>query len=236
MTRYRSETVANAFWERAGGRAQFGAPVDIERAAARSLPVAVQRIAGLNTGIVKSFLSRVGANPWLDEAPRALRGCLVADAGKALIFVDRGDPEEEQRMTIAHEIAHLLLHYLKPREEAENAFGSGILAVLDRTRPAVPGERLSSALRNISIEPFRHAMSRGQPVHAQAVRMMEDEADDLAIELIAPWRQLQALRGAEPGLLRERFGLPAAIAARLSGIITPVKTSPGVLGLLGPRK
>ncbi|MGJ0528286.1 ImmA/IrrE family metallo-endopeptidase [Burkholderia gladioli] len=236
MTRYRSETVATAFWERAGGRAQFGTPVDIERAATRSLPVAVQRITGLNTGIVKNFLSRVGANPWLDETPRALRGCLVADAGKALVFVDGEDSEEEQRMTIAHEIAHLLLHYLKPREDAESAFGPGILAVLDRTRPAVPGERLSSALRNISIEPFRHAMSRGRSSYAHAVRMMEDEADDLAIELIAPWRQLQGLRGADPGLLRERFGLPAAVATRLSTIIMPVKTSPGVLGLLGARK
>ncbi|WP_157182264.1 ImmA/IrrE family metallo-endopeptidase [Methylobacterium sp. WSM2598] len=167
-------------------------------------------------------------------SPRPLRGCLVADAGKALILVDADDPEDEQRMTVAHEVAHLLLHYLKPREDAMTAFGSGIVTVLDRTRPPTLGERLSSALRNVPIEPYRHAMDRGT-AHRREVDAMEDEADDLAVELLAPWRELQAMRGVRPGALRERFGLPAPVAARLAVLITPTSTTSGVLGLFGRK-
>lgn len=234
MAAYRSEAVADAFWERAGGRARFGCPVDVERAAPRVLPVAVRRIAGLHTGTVASLLARIGASPWLDGSPRSLRGCLIADGGRALVLIDKDDPEDEQRMTVAHEVAHLLLHYLKPREEAVKAFGPGIVAVLDRTRPATLGERLSSALRDVPIVPFRHAMNRGA-AHGRAVDAMEGEADDLAVELLAPGRELRAIRGASPGALRERFGLPASVATRLAALITPSQTSSGVLGLFGQK-
>jgi hypothetical protein len=230
MAGYRSEAVAEAFWATVGGRSRFGRPVDIERAAARVLPVAVHRVSGLHTGAVADLLVRVGAYPWIELTPRLLRGCLIADAGKALILVDCDDAEDEQRMTVAHEVAHLVLHYLTPRERAVTAFGTGILAVLDRTRPPTPGERLSSALRNVPIEPYRHAMDR-QPRHARAVNFMEDEADDLAVELLAPWRELRDLAGAAPGTLREGFGLPAPVAARLAGLINAPGTSFGVLGL-----
>lgn len=233
MTRHSIEAVVEAFWDSAGGRARFGSPADVERAAMRVLPMAVHRVSGLHTGTVSALLRRVGADPWHDGASRSLRGCLIADVGKALVLVDRDDPEDEQRMTVAHEVAHLLLHYLKPREAAVQAFGPAILAVLDRTRPATLGERLSSVLRNVPIEPYRHAMERGHTRHAPSVAVMEDEADDLAVELLAPWRELQVLRGATPGALRERFGLPASVAARLAGLITSPRTSSGVLGLFG---
>src|SRR4051812_36484702 len=118
-----SEAVAEAFWESVGGRARFGRPADVERAAAHALPVAVHRVRGLHTRAISELLTRVGADPWFNGTPRPLRGCLIADSGKALVLVDRDDPEDEQRMTVAHEVAHLLLHYLKPREEAVTAFG-----------------------------------------------------------------------------------------------------------------
>ena len=229
MARHHSEAVAEAFWTTAGGRSRFGSPADIERAAVRVLPVAIRRVSGLHTGAVADLLARVGANPWFENT-RLLRGCLIADAGKALILVDRDDTEDEQRMTVCHEVAHLLLHYLMPREEAVTAFGPGILVVLDRIRPPTLGERRSSTLRNVPIEPYRHAMDR-QARHARAVNVMEDEADDLAVELLAPWRELQALRGAGPSALRERFGLPATVAIRLAALIKPSGTSAGVLGL-----
>jgi hypothetical protein len=235
MARHNCEAVAEAFWASAGGRALFGSPVAIERAAVRVLPVAVHRIRGLHTGVVSGLLTRAGADPWFDGSPRFLRGCLIADSGKALILVDRDDPEDEQRMTVAHEVSHLLVHYVRPREEAMSAFGPAILAVLDRSRPATLGERLSSVLRNVPIEPFRHAMDRGQPHYARSVNAMENEADDLALELLAPWRELQNLRGAAPMVLRDRFGLPAPVAARLAGLITPSVTTAGVLALFGKK-
>lgn len=234
MAAHSSEDVADAFWGKAGGRARFGSPADVQRAAPRVLPVAIRRIQDLSTDAVACLLARIGAIPWADVSPRPLRGCLVADAGKALVLIDADDPEDEQRMTIAHEVAHLLLHYLKPREDAVTAFGPSIVAVLDRTRPPTVGERLSSALRNVPIEPYQHAMNRSA-AHRPEVDAMEDEADDLAVELLAPWRELQAMRGAAPGDLRQRFGLPAPVAARLAVLITPSRTSSGVLGLFGRK-
>ncbi len=228
---YRSELVADAFWTAAGGRLSFGTPADIERAAPRAFPVAVIRVANLDTDYVANFLARIGADPWNGGPPRQLRGCLIADVGAALILVDGNDPEDEQRMTIAHEIAHLLLHYLRPREHAVTAFGSSILAVLDRTRPPTPAERFSSALRDVPIEPFRHAMDRQQPSSSGQVAQIEDEADDLAIELLAPTKLLRSLNSVSPGAIRDQFGLPAPVAARLARLVGPPITSPGVLGL-----
>lgn len=134
--------VAEIFWRRAGGRALFGSPVDIARAATRVLPVAVREIPGLRTDHVASLLGRIGGTPWNDGSPRPLRGCIIADAGKALILVDGSDAEDERRMTVAHEVAHLILHYVQPRQAAVRAFGPHILAVMDRLRPPTLGERL----------------------------------------------------------------------------------------------
>lgn len=234
MARHSREAVADAFWSKAGGREKFGTPADIDRAAGRVAPVAIRRISGLHTDAVSAFLEQIDANPWFCVTPRLLRGCLIADAGKAIILVERDDPEDEQRMTVAHEVAHLLLHYLKLRDEAVTAFGQGIVAVLDRIRPPTLGEHMSSALRNVPIEPFRHSMDRLKS-HTRDVNTLEDEADDLAVELLAPWRELSRLKGATPGILRERFGLPAPVATCLADLIKPSGTSVGVLGLFGQK-
>jgi hypothetical protein len=189
------------------------------------------RVPELTTSSVCALLDRIGADPWLDNAPRSLRGCLIADTGVALILVNENDPEDEQRMTVAHEVAHLLLHYLKPREEAVAAFGIGILAVLDRTRSPTHGERLSAILRDVPIEPFRHAMERRRPLFAGRVAEIEGEADDLAVELLAPWRELRSLSDPSAGSIRDRFGVPAPVAVRLAATLTPTRTSTGVLGI-----
>ena len=235
MVRSRTEQIADSFWQQAGGRALFTGPVAVEHAAGRAFAVAIIRVSGLTTSSVCALLDRIGADPWVDDAPRPLRGCLVADTGAALILVNENDPEDEQRMTVAHEVAHLLLHYLKPRDEAVAAFGTPILAVLDRTRPATLGERLSSVLRDVPIEPFRHAMDRSQLSLAGRVAEFEAEADDLAVELLAPWSEVRSLRDHSAGAIRDRFGLPALVAARLASMVKPPKTSSGVIGLFGKR-
>ncbi|NNU50446.1 ImmA/IrrE family metallo-endopeptidase [Rhizobium sp. WYCCWR 11279] len=234
MASRKTETIAHAFWRAAGGRARFGCPVNIGKAAPRVLPVAILRLNGLDTSVVSQLLGDAGADPWASSLRRPLRGCLIADAGKAMILVDGDDPEDQQRMTIAHEVAHFLLHYLKPREDAVTAFGPDVLAVLDRTRPPTPGERFSAALRNVPIDPFRHAMDR-EPLHRRSVAAIEDDADDLAIELIAPWKEVKALANTTPGVLRERYGLPSDIALKIAALLQPSGTSRGVLGLFGEK-
>jgi uncharacterized protein DUF955 len=234
MVSSRVERIAGAFWNRAGGRPDWGAPVDIATAAATALPASVVPIRGLNTAAVQAFLARIGASVWFDSSPRALRGCIVADVGYALIFVDADDSDEERRFTVAHEIAHFLVHYLVPREEAVRVLGPGIAAVLDRIRPATYGERFSSALRNVPITPFGHAMDRADRRAARIARM-EDEADDLGIELIAPWRELQAMDILSPEAVRARFGVPHQVAARLASMVSPSRTAMGVLGIFGRK-
>jgi hypothetical protein len=229
------EHVAATFWTKAGGRLRFGAPVDMVSAAAAALPISVVGIPNLDTSAIGRISARTGT-PWAEGSPRPLRGCLLADAGIGLVFVDNADPEDEQRFTVAHEVAHFILHYLKPREEALSVLGAGIAAVLDRLRPPTGGERLSAALRSVPIEPFRHAMERDpRSSHARRVELIEDEADDLAVELIAPWCELTCGLNMEPGQIRERFGLPSQIATRLAALATPAVTSMGILGIFARK-
>jgi hypothetical protein len=226
----RVEEIADAFWRDAGGRAAYGAPVDIAVAVSVALPVVVVRIDRLHTESVRRLISRIGALPWDDLSPRPLRGCLIADAGRALILVEGRDDPDEQRMTVAHEAAHLIVHYFAPRARAVAALGRGIRAVLDRARSPTSAERLSSALAGVAIEPFRHAMDRADR-HASCVGIMEEQADDLGVELLAPWREMKAAGIVEPGVIRRRFGLPPYVAARLAGAAVPKRPSMGVLGI-----
>ncbi|MER8627350.1 ImmA/IrrE family metallo-endopeptidase [Mesorhizobium sp. M1143] len=230
-----SQAAAATFWGNAGGRERYGRPADVEMAASSTLNVAVQRIAGLDTSGAVRLLRRIGAPPWFDGVTRPLRGCLIADAGHALVLVEKNDPDDEQRLTIAHEVAHLLCHYLAPRNRAIQHFGPGILAVLDRTRALTYGERLSAAMRGVPVEPIRHAMERGNGIRAREIERLEAEADDLAVELLAPWFQLKRMRGASPGEIREQFGLPPRISAGLASLIAPSDNSSGTLGLFSRK-
>jgi hypothetical protein len=230
-----AEQAAAAFWTKAGGRRKFGLPVDIAAAAAAALPLSVVGIPDLDTSAVAKIAARTGS-PWADASPRPLRGCLLADAGVGLVFVDSNDPEDEQRFTAGHEVAHFILHYLRPREEALKVLGAGIGAVLDRLRPPTSGERLSAVLRSVPIEPYRHAMERNAGGrHAARLERIEEEADDLAVELIAPWRELTSGGRMEPGRIRENFGLPAYVSARLAALTAPSGTSMGVLGIFAKK-
>jgi hypothetical protein len=226
----RIEEIAESFWRDAGGREGYGVPVDIAAAVSVALPASVVRMDGLHTEAVKRLILRIGASPWNDLSPRPLRGCLIADGGHALILVDGNDEPDEQRMTVAHETAHLIMHYFGPRARAATALGGSIRSVLDRARAPTSAERLSSALIGLSIEPFRHAMDRSDR-HALRVRAMEDEADQLGVELLAPWREIRAAGIVEPGAVRRRFGLPPVVAARMAGASVPTRTSMGVLGI-----
>lgn len=230
MTLSRIEEIAEGFWRDAGGRARYGAPVDIAAAVPVALPAAVVRIDGLHTGSVRTLIASMGASAWDDLSPRPLRGCLIADAGHAIILVDGADDPDEQRMTIAHEAAHLIAHYFAPRTRAVAALGRGIQAVLDRARTPTSAERLSSALAGVAVEPFRHAMERADR-HASRVRVMEDQADQLGVELLAPWREIRTAGILEPGVVRSRFGLPPAVATRLAGATVPKRPTMGVLGI-----
>jgi hypothetical protein len=213
----------------------YGSPVRLDRAVARTLPLAIHHIPALTTAHIASILARIGAPIAIDAGARPLRGCLVADVGVGLILVDSEDPEEEQRLTIAHETAHFLLHYLALRDCALAGLGRHLIAVLDRTRPPTQAELLSSALRDLPLGPFRHAITRNGDRPRGPVATMEAEADDLAIELLAPWRLVRSLENSNADTIATRFGIPLNIAARLASMAVGSTTELGVTGLFGIR-
>lgn len=218
MTRSRRiEDAAKAFWKSAGGRRKFGSPIDLERAVAIALPLGICQMPALSTAKVTAVLERIGTIPWSARPDRQLRGCLVADLGVGLVFLDGDDPADEQRYSLAHEIAHFLLHYLLPRRQVIEVLGPDMMAVLDRVRQPTGGERLSSALRDVVLEPFRHTMARtedGNPTHVRTQRI-EAEADKLAIELIVPATELRSRHGFSAEQLAAEYGIPSWAAAQL---------------------
>ena len=225
----RIDEAAASFWELAGGRSGYGTPVDLERAVANALPLGVVKMPKLSTLRVAEVLARIGAAPW-SVADRALRACLVADVGVGLVFLDGSDPEEEQRFSLAHETAHFLLHYLEPRRRVVDTLGVGMVQVLDRARPPTMAERLSSAMAGLSIEPFRHAMARDPTGAAMHVRTesIEGEADDLALELVAPRAERVDSAHLSVDSLPAAFGLPTWTGKFL---VASNKDSDGVISL-----
>jgi hypothetical protein len=230
LSRSEIRSHARAFWEQAGGRERYGRPIDIEIASLVALPLVVERISGLTVAGVQRFIGRLREFDAIDarDAHRPLHGFLFADLDVAALFVDADDSPDEQRVTIAHEAAHFLLHYLEPRRRAATAFGPAIVSVLDRSRDPTRGERFSAALRAVPLEPWRHALWREPSGH---VHTIEAEADDLAMELLAPVAELRALGPVSPADIAREFGLPGPFANRLFQLLRQGQEPTGVVHL-----
>jgi len=227
----------SGFWEAAGGPTPF--PRDLEASALWALPLAVDRMAGLRVDKVRAWLRRAATPIQITEPDRALRGCLVAYAGKGVVLIDRDDPEEERRFSLAHEVAHFLVDYLAPRRRVLERLGSQLAAVLDGRRPATLDERADALLSGVPLGVHAHLLRRAPDgsIGCGQVMAAESRADRLALELLAPAATVRALlerrrrgatsegrtgggrgraeeRAAEVAeLLVERFGLPGTVAA-----------------------
>jgi len=232
----RSEIRAHArkFWEDAGGRDRYGLPAGIERAGLAALPLVIKRFERLTLGDIRRFVTRLGyQDPTMGEPNnRLLRGCLFADLDIGLLFVDSTDDAHEQRVTVAHEIAHFVLHYLEPRRRAVQTFGAPIISVLNRTRPPTRGEQFSSSLRDVPLEPWRHAMGRQA---AGGSSKIEAEADDLAVELLAPIDELRGLNAQSAEEIAQKFGLPIGMSQKLFQLTKQPAESAGILKLFQKR-
>lgn len=226
----RIDDAAASFWALAGGRPPYGRPVDLEKAVAAALPLGIVKLPRLSSATVAETIGRIGASSWSVSIDRPLRACLVADVGVGLVFIDGTDPEEEQRFSLAHEVAHFLLHYIEPRQRAVDTLGPGLIQVLDRVRQPTMAERLSSAMSAIPLEPFRHAMARDGAGAGKHLRTesIEGEADDLALELTAPSPERADLADLSGESLASVFGLPTWTA----GFLLPSRAdSEGVVSL-----
>jgi len=240
-----TEELAERFWADAGGPPPY--PRDLQAAIAYACPLGVVEIGGLSVAAVETWLAErcprlrgagsVQHGCRLGVAERSLRACLVARAGEGLVFVDAADPPAERRFSLAHEIAHFLADYRRPRERAAARLGPAVLAVLDGLRPPTAVERIDAVLARVPLGIHVHLLERtadGLAARA-AIARAERHADQLALELLAPRAAVAsalaaralppagspARRAAVAALLVADFGLPPAIATAYAATFSP---------------
>jgi hypothetical protein len=218
---------ADFFWEQAGMDEPF--PRSLEAPASWGLPVAIVKLPRLWVGDVQGELLRYGVSWAGPAATVCLRGLMLAARGNGFLFINGSDLPEEQRYSLAHEVAHFLLDYYLPRLDAVAKLGRGIIGVLDGDRTPTPDERVHAALSAAHIGTYEHVARREEQLTVPA---REHAADALAVELLAPphevWRRLRGATdtlSAEAGgeylheLLADEFGLPAFAAAGTADLL-----------------
>ncbi len=242
---------AASFWRAVACQPTY--PCDLAPIVGRAYPVAVLSLACLSVERVERWLQERGISYYSDCAERSLHGCLIAVRGHGLIFVDHCDPPEQQRYTLAHEIAHFLHDYLQPRQQALRRLGSAILPVLDGERPPTIEERLDAVLADCKPGFYIDLLPRTADDMEQVSALLraEREADRLALELLAPaervltqvhqqqreaciseaadqWSRQMALR-----LLTTAYGLPENIAQGYAVLLFPPAAKHSITRLLG---
>lgn len=212
--------LADLFWAEVGTVEPY--PRRLHRATARALELSVMFLPRLRLDAVREWLSRVGIPCPCDERDRPLRACLVARCGCGIVFIDGSDSEEEQRFSLAHELAHFLRHYWAPRRKAIQRLGDPITEVFDGFRPPTSAEEIGALLAEVPIGFHTHFLGRQDgSALSEAIAVIEAEADQLAFELLAPEAAvLESVAGcgdaSQEGLIRMLqgvYGLPAAQAS-----------------------
>lgn len=216
------------FWE-ALPYEQEAFPRDLARSASLALPLAVRELSCLSLNGVKQWLHARGITHNVEGPNRRLRGCLLAYGGHGFVLIDSSDPDDEQRFTVAHELAHFILDYQEPRRKAIETLGEEIIAVLDGFRLPARIEQLQAILNEAPIGLHVNMMERTAlgGYTSRATLDAEERADRLALELLAPaadaWAVMMKLPEAQGGshwalqnrsalVLQEHYGLPEAQA------------------------
>jgi hypothetical protein len=146
--------------------------------------------------------------------------------------MDGTDGEDEQRFSLAHEVGHFLRHYWHPRQHIRRRLGDGAAEVFDGERPPTERERLQALLKNVPLTFHLHLMGRGpsRGVVSATVALVEEEADRVAYELLAPAADVLARTGPVQGdtgqdrlveALQAEFGLPGEQAADYARLLLP---------------
>lgn len=211
------------FWGAEEATATF--PRDLYLPILLNLPVAIIEIDGLSVTSLNLWLQRHQL-PALEATPnRSLRGCLTAYAGIGVLFLDRSDDPDEQRLTLAHEVGHFITDYLMPREDVARR-RPDLLAVLDGDRAPTNTERFDALLADVPVGFHTHLLTRdARGGHLSSTSAdVEDRTERLALELLAPLQSvLRETAATGPSdaqsVLCSRFGLPRRVAMRYANHI-----------------
>jgi hypothetical protein len=222
--------LVHTFWKDVGATETF--PRNLRQSIARALPVTIVMLPRLRVDGVRAWLRENRIFCPCQEADRPLRACLAAVGGYGLIFLDGTDKDDEQRFSLAHEMGHFLRHYWRPRQLACQRLGEQIAEVFDGKRLPTPEERLHALLRNATLGLHLHLLRRGprcELLDAAVVRA-EEEADQVAYELLAPSAEVLRQTGDVPGdnarvklaeVLRTTYGLPEEQATDYARQLSP---------------
>jgi len=224
-----SET-AEAFWAAAGKPGS--PPRDLRTAILCTLPVAIVLLPRLRVGAVDDWLRQRGVACSAGAGDRTLRAGLVARDGHGFLFLDGGDPDDEQRFSLAHELAHFLRDYWQPRQRVAERLGAAALEVLDGVRPPEPAEQIHALLARTDLSYQVHLMDRSLDggYRSAATERSERAADQLAYELLAPEAEIRGALGSSvpeerrargADLLSVDYGLPPRHAARYAEVLFP---------------
>jgi hypothetical protein len=237
--------LAAAFWDSAGGPEPF--PRTLRAALLRSpFELTVKELPALGLREAERYLAGLGV-AWACPGPdRRLRACLTAAEGAGFILLDAADAPAERVVSLAHELGHFLRHYLQPRRLACRRLGASLAEVIDGRRPPTAAERVRALLANVPLGLHVHLMERGprREILRTEVAAAEEEADQLAYELLAPAAAVLERTGPAEGaggrarvaaVLREVFALPAARAEDYAGLLVPVQYTDPLLQRLGLR-
>jgi hypothetical protein len=227
--------LAAEFWRQAGGEEPFPRGLR-DPILASSFDLTIEAMADLSVAGVERYLARQGRALSCDQIDRPLRGCLVAENGGAFVFLDARDEQAERTFSLAHELAHFLRDYWQPRRQVVEALGESVLEVLDGLRPPTGAERLHALLRRAPVGCHKHLMRRDRGALPPAVREAEEDADRLALELLAPAAEVRRRSAGDragcAALLRRDFGLPHAVAGAYPQALWPPEETQPLLARL----
>jgi hypothetical protein len=221
--------LSSTFWSLVGTEEPF--PRNLRGSLSLGVPLSVVYIPALRVESIRKWLAQNKISCPLEVSDRRLRACLLTRFGRGLIFIDSADSLTEQRFSLAHEIAHYLKDYWKPRQEAVQQLGESILEVFDGKRQANTRELIHSVLAKVPINVHMHMMERDpRGFLSSGVKRAETDADRLAFELLAPSSRVLndvanlTTEQQHPSIeryLTEFYGFPEEPARRYTNILFP---------------